>query len=199
MISGELAVRAANLTSNRLPFVVATVVGARRPTSVRPGDTALITGNGAIEGFVGGVCAESTVRLYALRALETGEPVLLRLVPGEPDGDEDQAAEGAVVEHNPCLSGGALEIFLEPVLPALRMVVLGGSPIASALRGVARAAGYDVGSEVVAGDAALVVASHGSDEADALTGALRAGVPYVALVASRRRGEAVRGEIDVPD
>src|SRR5947209_17105114 len=92
MISGELAVRAANLTSNRLPFVVATVVGARRPTSVRPGDTALITGNGAIEGFVGGVCAESTVRLYALRALETGEPLLLRLVPGEPDGDEDQRA-----------------------------------------------------------------------------------------------------------
>ncbi len=199
MITGELAVRAAHLTSDRVPFVVATVVRARKPTSVRPGDAALVTADGAIEGFVGGVCAESTVRLYALRALETGEAVLLRLVPGEPDGAQEDLVEGAVVEHNPCLSGGALEIFLEPVLPALRMVVLGGSPIADAVRGLCGAAGYDVAAESMPGDAALIVASHGNDEADALSGALRAGVPYVALVASRRRGEAVRAELDVPD
>jgi xanthine dehydrogenase accessory factor len=199
MITGELATRAAHLTSDRAPFVIATVVGARRPTGVRPGDAALITTDGSIEGFVGGVCAESTVRLYALRALETGEPVLLRLVPGSPDGPDEGPVEGVVVEHNPCLSGGALEIFLEPVLPASRMVVLGGSPIAEAVRRLAGAAGYEVAAHPAGGDAALIVSSHGSDEVDALTGALRAGVPYVALVASRRRGEAVRAELDVPD
>lgn len=199
MITGELADRAERLRTERIPFVVATVVRARRPTSVRPGDTALITGEGTIDGFVGGVCAESTVRLYALRALETGEPVLLRLVPGPPEGSGDDAVEGAVVEHNPCLSGGALEIFLEPVLPAFRIAVVGASPIADALRRVAAAAGYDLGSESVTGDAALVVSSHGSDEEDALVGALRSGVPYVALVASRRRGEAVRASLHLPD
>ena len=67
----------------RTPFVIATVVRARRPTSVRPGDCAVVLADGTIEGFVGGVCAESSVRLYSLRALETGEPVLLRLVPGD--------------------------------------------------------------------------------------------------------------------
>ena len=73
MIKGELAHHAKRLTDERVPFVIATVVRARRPTSVRPGDSAIVFGDGTIEGFVGGVCAESTVRLYSLRVLETGE------------------------------------------------------------------------------------------------------------------------------
>src|SRR5882757_8185289 len=130
MIKGTLADRMQRLTESRTPYVVATVVRARRPTSVRPGDSAIVLADGTVDGFVGGVCAESSVRLYSLRALETGEAVLLRLVPGEDTGedadhdadqDADDGIDGAVVEHNPCLSGGALEIFLEPQLPATRM------------------------------------------------------------------------------
>ena len=83
MIKGTLADRMQRLTESRTPYVVATVVRARRPTSVRPGDSAIVLADGTVDGFVGGVCAESSVRLYSLRALETGEAVLLRLVPGE--------------------------------------------------------------------------------------------------------------------
>src|SRR5437763_344444 len=132
MIKGELVERVARLTADRTPFVIATVVGSRRPTSVRLGDAAIVLADGTIEGFVGGVCAESTVRLYSLRALETGEPLLLRLVPGD-GGPEEELTDGAVVEHNPCLSGGALEIFLEPQLPAARLAVVGSAPIGAAL------------------------------------------------------------------
>src|SRR6188472_2947145 len=109
------------------PFVKATVVRAAKPTSVRPGDSAVILADGAIDGFVGGVCAQASVRLHAARALETGEPVLLRLVPGN---GSDGAADGVVVAHNPCLSGGALEIFLEPHLPPPRVAIAGDTPIA---------------------------------------------------------------------
>ncbi|MGA2012056.1 MAG: XdhC family protein [Solirubrobacteraceae bacterium] len=211
MIRGELAERVASMTAQRQSFVLATVVRARRPTSVRPGDVAVVTGDGTIEGFVGGVCAESSVRLHALRTMETGEPLLLRLIPGD-DGAADPGAvgpgdqlEGAVVEHNPCLSGGALEIFLEPHLPAPRLLVLGGSPIARALHTLAAAGGYDclrtdAGEDVdITGAAAVVVASHGSAEEGTLVDALAAGVPYVALVASPRRGAAVRAGLDIPD
>ncbi len=201
MIKGALADHVQRLTGERTPFAVATVVRARHPTSVRPGDSAVVLADGTIEGFVGGVCAESSVRLYALRALETGEAVLLRLVPegAEPDGED--GIEGAVVEHNPCLSGGALEIFIEPQLPAARLVVGGSSPIARAIARVASAAGYEVetGSPAIEGAAAVVVASHGADEERLLADALHAGVPYVALVASHRRGEAVRESLEVPD
>jgi len=205
MIKGELSERVARLVEDRTPFVVATVVGARRPTSVRPGDTAVVLVDGTIEGFVGGACAESSVRLYSLRALETGEPVLLRLVPGEGGTEADESLDDAVVEHNPCLSGGALEIFLEPHSPAARIVIIGSSPIAVAVERLARAAGYDAVRPAVeevhpgSGDAAVIVASHGSGEERVLSEALTAGVPYVALVASATRGAAVRAELEVPD
>jgi xanthine dehydrogenase accessory factor len=196
--------------SERTPFVLATVVRARRPTSVRPGNAAIILPDGTMEGFVGGVCAESSVRLHALRAIETGEPLLLRLVPEDGDAEGVDAIDGAVVERNPCLSGGALEIFLEPHLPATRLVVVGGSPIAEAVVVVAKASGYDIlrvptgagarpGGVDVAGAAAVIVASHGNGEETVIAEALRAGVSYVALVASPRRGAAVRAELDVPD
>jgi xanthine dehydrogenase accessory factor len=204
MISPELAARVARLSEDRVPYVLATVVGAHRPTSVGPGDRAVVLGDGAIEGFVGGVCAEASVRLHALRALETGEPLLLRLVPD--DGSAGAGVvEGAVVEHNPCLSGGTLEIFLEPCVPAPRVVVVGDAPIARAVERVAAAAGYaavrgragEVGA--AGGDAAVVIASHGASEEQVIAEALALGVPYVALVASATRGAAVRAALDVPD
>ncbi len=146
MIKGQLIKRVEQLAGERVPFVLATVVRARRPTSVRAGDSAVVLGDGTIEGFVGGDCATSSVRLHSRKALETGEPVLLRLVPGDGEASrEADAVHGTViVERNPCLSGGALEIFLEPQLPAPRVVVIGDAPIARALADVARAAGYDV-------------------------------------------------------
>jgi xanthine dehydrogenase accessory factor len=199
MIRGELLERMERLLAERVPFVTATVVRAARPTSVRPGDSALVLADGTIDGFVGGVCAQASVRLYAARALETGDALLLRLLPGVSE-DED-VRDGVIVAHNPCLSGGSLEIFLEPQLAAPRIVVAGETPIAQALDAVARAAGYDVlrGEAVSASDAAFVAASHGEGEEAALASALTAGVGYVGLVASPRRGRAVVASLDVPD
>jgi xanthine dehydrogenase accessory factor len=200
MIAARLSRRADELRAARTPFVVATVVRAQRPTSVHTGDAALVLGDGTIEGFVGGTCAEQSVRLHALRALETGEALLLRILPG--DGDAP-AAEGAVTVQNPCLSGGSLEIFLEPMLASPRVLVVGETPIASA---VARmGAELDLDMVVVAGadvepaadDLALVVAAHERDELSALRRGLEAGLPYVGLVASRVRGAAVVAELHV--
>jgi xanthine dehydrogenase accessory factor len=215
MIKGELAHRAEQLVAEREPFVYATVVRTMQPTSVRAGDTALVLRNGDIDGFVGGVCAQSSVRLYAVRALQTGEALLLRLEPGMgPAQEEDvpsasapaqMARDGVVVAHNPCLSGGSLEIFLDPQLPAARLVIAGDMPIARALEDIARAAGYDVvrgaAADVrpAASDAALIVASHGDDEEHVLAQALQVGVGYVGLVASPKRGAAVLAALDVPD
>jgi xanthine dehydrogenase accessory factor len=83
--------------------------------------------------------------------------------------------------------------------------VVGDTPIARAFSELAGAAGYEV-SLVAAdqadpgpNDAAVIVASHGSGEERVLEAALSAGVPYVALVASRVRGAAVAAALDVPD
>lgn len=203
MIRGELAALVEELVADGVPFVQATVVRAQRPTSVRAGDAAIIRRDGAIEGFVGGACAESSVRLHALRAMETGEASLLRILPGD-EPDPATAREGEVTVSNPCLSGGALEIFLEPRLPAAALRIVGGSPIGRALAELGERVGYAVElenaeeSEPRADDAAVVVASHGHDEERVLTAALREAVPYVGLIASRVRGEAVRESLDLP-
>jgi xanthine dehydrogenase accessory factor len=193
---------AAELTRSRVPFVQATVVRAQRPTSAHAGDTALVRADGVIDGFVGGTCAEASVREYGLRVLSSNEPLLLRIVPGEVAGP---AEEGTVTVANPCLSGGSVEIFLEPRVPAPRVLVVGDSPIAHALAELGGPLGFAV--ELASGDdaapqpddAALVVASHGRGEQPALETALRLGVPYVGLIASRIRGASVLAVLDVPD
>lgn len=190
MISPELERTAAALAAARRAFVVATVVRAQRPTSAHPGDAAIIHPDGRIEGFVGGACASSTVRLHALHVLETHEPLLLRIRPGSED---DQDPVGTLTVSNPCLSGGELEIFLEPRLPPARIRVMGESPIAEAMLRLGDSLGYDVqrGGEIDTDDTAVIVASHGQgDEETSVAAALRAGVPYVGLVASPKRGAA---------
>jgi xanthine dehydrogenase accessory factor len=202
---GDLSARADELASRREPFVRATVVRAQRPTSAHAGDVALIVASGDIFGFVGGNCVEASVRRYALQTLSTREPLLLRVVPGEPSlGSE----EGAIQVSNPCLSGGAIEIFLEPKVPAPRMVIVGTTPIAEAVGAMGTLLGFAVSASSsspsssfssFADVAAVIVASHGSGEEPALEAALRAGVPYVALVASQVRGAAVLASLDVDE
>jgi xanthine dehydrogenase accessory factor len=197
----EIAARAAALRADRVPFVHARVVLAERPTSAKPGDEAVVFPDGTMEGFVGGTCAESTVRAQGIALLDTGEPLLLRITPAPEPGRDDPA--GTLSVHNPCLSGGTLEIFLEPVVPSPLLLVHGDSPIAVALARFGTGLGYDVAAvdlDALAPDAAaVVVASHGRDEEAALVAALAAGVPYVGLVASRKRGEAVLASLDVDE
>ena len=174
-----------------IAFVEATVVRCASPTSARPGDRAIVLGDGTIDGFVGGSCADATVRLQALRALETGEPVLLRILPGAQDGPGDEP--GTVVVANPCLSGGALELFLEPRLPPERVAVAGESPVARALVELSPPLGFRarLGALADRGDFAAVVASLGHGDEEAVRRGLEAGCEYVGLVASRIRGAAV--------
>ncbi|HEU5160592.1 MAG TPA: XdhC family protein [Streptosporangiaceae bacterium] len=204
----DLLSRTEELRSDRTPYVLATVVRAERPTSAKAGDRALVLPDGTLEGFVGGSCAESTVRLQGLRLLETGDSALLRITPTdspEPQTATGTAAEGVITVGNPCLSGGTLDIFLEAVLPPVLVHVYGDAPIARALAKVGAALGYDIraatdpAAPIAPDTTAVVVASHGRDEEAVLSAALRAGVPYVGLIASRRRGAAVVAELDRPD
>ena len=95
-----------------------------------------------MEGFVGGQCAAGSVRTAALDALSTGVGVLLRVLP---DGEDTfPQAPGASIVVNPCLSGGALEIYLEPLLPRPSLHLAGSSPTAEAIASMAPALGFVV-------------------------------------------------------
>ena len=203
MTARELREKAEQLQADRVPFVHARVVLAERPTSAKPGDEAIVLADGTIEGFVGGQCALATLRAQGLAVLESRETMLLRIAPS-PEPDQP----GRTVVHNPCQSGGTLEIFMEPVLPAPLVRILGTTPIAASLARVGAALGYDMeswdsgccgGTPDLATTDAVVVASHGNGEEAVLEAAVKSGVPYVGLVASRKRGAAVLASLDLTD
>lgn len=203
MTARELRERADRLQAERVPFVHARVVLAERPTSAKPGDEAIVLADGTVEGFVGGQCALATLRAQGLAVLDRRESTLLRIAP-TPEPDQP----GRVVVHNPCQSGGTLEIFMEPVLPAPLVRILGTTPIGIALARVGGSLGYDMdswdssccgGAPDLTTTDAVVVASHGNGEEAVLEAAVRSGVPYIGLVASRKRGAAVLASLDLSD
>src|SRR3954462_9117442 len=99
MITNAVSRRVQELIADGASFVTATVVRAQRPTSAKAGDVALVLADGTIEGFVGGMCAQNSVRVYALQVLDSGEALLLRIVP---DGDDVSVEEGAITVQNTC-------------------------------------------------------------------------------------------------
>ena len=142
----EILALADRLAQAGEPFALATVVWARAPSSGKPGATALITADRKVIGWIGGACAEPTVIREALRTLEDGTPRLLFL--GTADELAEHQRDGVVTVPIACQSEGALEVYVEPVLPAPHVMVIGRSPAAEALATMAlalgwRSSGYD--------------------------------------------------------
>lgn len=193
----SLSDRIDELSRSRVPFVRATVVRAQEPSSAHPGDRAIVLADGSIEGFVGGHCAEGSVRTAALAALGSGDGVLLRVLPDT--GETFPETPGASIVVNPCLSGGAMEIYLEPMLPSPVLHLVGASPTAEALATLAPALGFVVerADDVVGpeGAVAVVISTHGGDEVSAIRRALDAGVGFVGVVCSRTRGVSILEEL----
>lgn len=195
-VTTTTSARAEELVRARVPFVRATVVRAQEPTSAHPGDEAIVLADGTFEGFVGGHCAEGSVRTAALGALTSGQSVLLRVLP---DGhDVFPESPGASIVVNPCLSGGAVEVYLHPLLPPPVLHLVGTSPAAEAIAALAPSLGFalDRGApDDVPRDATVVVISTHGDEAGPVRAALAAGVGFVGVVCSRTRGVALLAEL----
>ena len=187
------------------PFALATVVRRVAPASAQPGAKALIFPDGSMRGWVGGSCAQPVVTQEARQALRDGTPRLLRLgqMPGTSHQGGNQDREVIVEYPMTCHSGGALEILIEPAPPAPRLFLIGETPIVKTLAELAAVMGYRVNQFDRAADLTVqlggprsavfvVVASMGVDDEEAVAAALRAGTPYIALVASPKRAAVVR-------
>jgi len=217
----ELLDLAAELARRGEPFALATVVARKPPMSAQVGDMALVTRDG-FQGWVGGSCTRPTVTAEARQAIEDGRP---RLVCLDPD-PESQRRPGLSVFPMTCHSGGSVEIHIQPVLPAPRLLVYGVAPTARALARLAKAMGYAVyavdpvadasafpGADVVAAGPAdlrleptsvpvfAVVATQGQWDEDALRAALAHEPAYVGVVASAKRFGEMRALLSgtVPD
>ena len=190
MTRSEVLVEAGRLASQGKPYALATVVRVVRPASTRRGDRALVTPDGALAGWVGGACSEPIVVREALRALADGEPRLVRVGPA---GSGVGAPDDVVVAESRCASEGVVEVLIEPELPGPLLAVLGEGVAGRTLVQLGRIVGWRVTDQLDPDTApdAVVVATMGHGDEDALASALKAGVGYVGLVASARRAAVV--------
>jgi len=212
-VNKQLLERAAELAQRGESFVLAVVVRREPYSSSQQGDAAIITADGSYHGWLGGNCTRPQVLREAAQALVDGKPRLISLSP-EPDL---QVRVGVTPLPMTCHSGGTVDIFLEPVLAAPRLVVFGVSPVARAVAQLGKAMGYlvdlvdpdahaaelphadrvftDLAAPELRGGApiaSVVVASMGEHDEDAVAAALAMRPAYLGVVASRKRFAVLR-------
>jgi xanthine dehydrogenase accessory factor len=209
----EFLSRASELRSADTAFAVAVVVKYEPPVSGKPGDKAIIQSIGKVWGWIGGGCVQPLVIREAVRSIEEGTPRLIRIAPSA----ELQTQAGTVNYSMNCHGGGALEIFIEPVLPKSRILIFGRSPAAQSLAKLGKAVGYGisvvapqstrehfpdadfVGAEVIsdqiknASETYIVVATQGENDEEALEHALRLNARYISFIASQTKARKIIG------
>jgi xanthine dehydrogenase accessory factor len=191
--------QAAELERRGEAFALATVVWRQGPSSSQQGARAIITASGDLHGWIGGACAEPAVIREARQVIAEGTPRLLLL--GTPGRFASFPSEGVTVVPISCQSEGAIEVYIEPVVPAPHLVIVGSSPMAQTLAELARVLGWRTslvaGQDFPAADlgerSMIVVATQGHGDEEAVEQAVAARPAYLGLVSSRRRGAAVLG------
>ncbi len=209
-LRSELLSLASDLAAREERFAMVTVVRREPPSSARVGDAALITESGEYHGWTGGGCTRSTVLREARRAIADGEPRLLSLSPDASEG----LRPGLTRFPMTCDSGGTVEIYVEPVLPAPRLLLFGNAPAVRVLARIGQAMGYRVdvvdpvaaaadfpGAERVLASLApdavprgahVLVATMGEGDLEAVETVAARSPAYLGVIASRKRFEPLR-------
>ena len=214
-MNNRILEKASELLVQSVPFALATVVRRERPTSGEPGDKAIITADGEFLGWIGGSCAQPTVLQEAKKAIADGEPRLVVLTPNL----DEEPREGVELYRMTCYSGGTMEIYIEPYLPAPQLLVCGASPGAEALVKIGAAVGFNVvlidssatkekfsAAEMVlpriepeklpsTRERYAVVATNGNWDEEAIRALLPLSPVYLGLIASKKRFQQIRKDL----
>src|SRR6516165_4616912 len=199
------------LRSDGSPFAVAIVVRFQPPASGKPGDKAIIQADGQISGWIGGGCVQPIVVREAIRAIEDGKTKFVRIAPARDSGAEYGVANYTMT----CHGGGAMEIYIEPVLPPAQLLIFGRSLVAQALCRRGKTIGYfvivdgpgldrlqfreadrlleswDVRGLNLERETYIVVSTQGEGDEEALDQAVLTNVPYVSFIASPTKAEKI--------
>jgi xanthine dehydrogenase accessory factor len=199
-------------------FCVVTVVRTQDATSAKAGAKAVVLKDGTIRGFLGGGCVQTAIRKSAAVVLAEGRPRLIRVKP------KDQVTasvdiDGTELHRSACPSGGTVDLFVEPLRRAPRLIVCGASPVAIALADLGRRLGYRIAVAALADDQSLfgeadervsgfdlsalaviandwiAVATQGKRDREALNAALASAATYVSFVGSRRKAQVLSRQL----
>ena len=208
----------ADLRQRGEDFCIVTVVRTRDATFAKAGAKAVVLKDGTIRGLLGGGCVQAAIRRTAAAVMAGGRPRLIRVKP------DDQVTasvdiDGTELHRSACPSGGTVDLFIEPLRRAPRLIVCGASPVAIALADLGRHLGYRIAVVALADDQSLfgeadervsgfdlsplaiiaddwiAVATQGKRDREALAVALASAASYVAFVGSRRKAQVLSRQI----
>jgi xanthine dehydrogenase accessory factor len=218
MPSIDVLSAAQRLQEQDQPYALVSVLRVQAPASAQPGDKAVVTADGIVQGWIGGGCAQPAVLRTVKRALADGVARVIRIAPAE-DGQVRELDD--VLEFGmACHSGGTLELFVDPMLPRARLTIIGDSPLAAALAGLAPRVGLPVTVVAQGADAArfpdalrvigsdeareaagigpgsfVVVATQGRRDVQGLRAALGLAARQVFFVASTRKAQVLKAQL----
>jgi xanthine dehydrogenase accessory factor len=212
----DILAAAQRLQQQDQPYALVSVLRVQPPASAKPGDKAVVTADGIVHGWIGGGCAQPAVLKTVRQALADGRARVIRIAPAE----EGQVRElGDVLEFGmACHSGGTLELFVDPMLPRAQLVVIGDTPLAAALAGLAPRVGLPTTVIAHGGDAArfpdaarvltsdesvgdvapgafVVVATQGKRDLQGLRAALTLQARRLFFVASARKAQVLKASL----
>ena len=189
MTADDVLIEAGRLAAEGRPFALATVVASSGPPRRGAATARSSRPTARCVGWVGGACSEPIVVREALRALADGEPRLLRI--GPPGSETSSRRPASSSPRARARRRASSRCSSSRSFPRPLLAVVGESPAARTLAELARTIGWRVESGRAEGADAVVVASMGHGDEDALADALAAGTGYVGLVASSRRASVV--------
>jgi xanthine dehydrogenase accessory factor len=186
-------------------YVVATVIETTGSVSATMGSKTVIDHHGdTVSGWIGGGCAESITRQVALDTMSDGHPKIITL-----DMNDEVLGTGM-----PC--GGSMRVFIEPILPARRLWILGHGRVAECLCELAAFMKlkvtvidpnaeqhlYPLADQLIVDDwnyerltpraeDFVVIATQHKGDHQSMKQALTTSVRYIALIASRKRSKLV--------
>ncbi len=197
------------------PAALAMVVRREAPSSGKPGDKALITKEGEVKGWIGGGCTKGIVIKEALEAIQQQTPRLVKIQPAMDTPD----LPGVKNYRMTCMSGGTVELYIEPIMAVTQIHIFGRSHIAKALCEIGHASGYkmnvitNLAEEEMFPNASsvtklsdftkerslendyVVVCTQGEDDAESVLAAIRSNPKYLAFVSSRRKANSIFMEL----
>jgi xanthine dehydrogenase accessory factor len=215
MPSNDLLSAATRLQQQDQPYALVSVLRVMSPASAKAGDKAIVTADGIVHGWIGGGCAQPAVQRTVRQALADGVARMIRIAPAEQGHirELDDVLEFGMA----CHSGGTLELFVDPMLPRARLTVVGDSPLAAALTGLAPRVGLPVTVVAQGADATrfadaervlnsddavdvapgsfVVVATQGRRDLQGLRAALVIGARQIFFVASARKAQVLKAQL----
>ncbi|MDG6921403.1 MAG: XdhC family protein [Nitrososphaerota archaeon] len=195
-MSHEIMLKALQLGESDEAFAIVGVLKTEGPTAVKAGNKSIIRADGSIDGWVGGHCTKEEIVRNALKSMDDGNILTLKL--------------------STC-QGGTMEVYIEPYLPRRKLVVFGHVPIVDALSRLAKTLNFNVvvvddrnGSKAKYEHADLVVktmnelnrvrltrqtyavvATMGERDQEYVAKLVGSEVPYIGVVAGKKRASEV--------